>query len=175
MHFGIELGEVVIPFHKIVDEGVDGWFQVLPKGTLETIEDEGVPLEGHKDEDKKSFLTRLTDPDTESSGVDEKDDQDKVPKIHIRAEFNAPEGGVTDIDRETSIVVAEHMIWSSNATKDSRAGFIGSSLETFNTVRGVTGQIQLLQNQLGIILDIIETIRNTVNFTVRHFMATFYY
>ncbi len=162
--FDFRIGEVVIPFHKIVDEKVDGWFQVLPKGTLETIEDS--PSEDHKEGDKKSFLTRLTDPDTESPGIDEKENQDKVPRIHIKAEFIPPDENITDIDRETSIVVAEHMIWSSNATKDRRAGFIGSSLETFNTVRGVTGQVQLLQNQLGIILDIIETIRNTFNFTV---------
>ena len=155
-----------------MEEKVDGWFQVLPKGTLETIED--APFDDHhKDGDKKSFLTRLTDPDTESSGIDGTENQDKVPRIHIKAQFNAPNENVTDIDRETSIVVAEHMIWSSNATKDNRAGFIGSSLETFNTVRGVTGQVQLLQNQLGIILDIIEMIRNTFNFTVSSLLSNF--
>lgn len=156
------LGEVVIPFDKIVKEKVDGWFQVLPKGTLETIEEN--PSEKPEKSDKKSFLTRLTDPDNES--VEEDKIQDQLPLIYLKADFVPPSDNVTDIDRETSIVVAEHMIWSTNETKDS-SGFIGSSLKKFNTVRGVTGQVQYLQNQLGNILDKIEILRNAFNFTVR--------
>lgn len=158
------LGEVVIPFHNIANGGVDGWFQVLPKGTLETIEDDSI--EDTEPADKQSFLTRLTDPDSDSELQRDDEVQIEVPRIYIKADFVPPNTAVTDIDRETSVVVAEHMIWSANATKDSR-GFIGSSLETFNTVRGVTGQVQYIQNVLGTILDIIEIIRNAFNFTVR--------
>lgn len=162
------LGEVVIPFKNIVTNGIDSWFQVLPKGTLETIED--IPTDESKLEsenaDVKSFLTRLTDPDSLRDVDEEPDAETHMPRIYIKAQFTPPEDDITDIGLETSIVVAEHMIWSANtASKDSR-GFIGSSLETFNTVRGVTGQVQYLQNQLGKILDIIEKLRNLFNFTV---------
>eukprot|EP01083_Nonionella_stella_P098365 276568_1 len=130
---------------------------------MDTVEE--FPDNEPEDPSNKSFLTRLTDPDDETISKINKEAKDTLPRIHIKAEFEPPNGIVTDIDRETSIVVAEHMIWSASATTDNRPGFIGSSLETFNTVRGVTGQVQYLQNQLGIILDVIETLRNTFNFT----------
>jgi hypothetical protein len=158
------LGEVVIPFHKVVKERVDGWFQVLPKGTLETIEENLIEDIRTDEKDKKSFLTRLTDPDSEHIKQSELE-KDSLPRVYVQANFELPNDNVTDIDKETSIVVAEHMIVSVGTIKDSR-GFIGSSLETFNTVRGVTTQVQYLQNKLGNILDAIEIIRNAFNFTV---------
>ena len=158
------LGEVVLPFSSIVKNGVDGWFQVLPKGTMETIEE--FPVEEPKAKEQKSLLTRLTIPDEEIVPDNDDKGHDKVPCVYVKAQFLPTDRVESDISRETSIVVAEHMIHHANTSKDSKSGFIGTSLETFNTVRGVSGQVQYLQNQLGNILDWIEIIRNTFNFTV---------
>ncbi len=155
------LGEVVIPFESIVNNGIDGWFQVLPKGTMETIEE--FPVEERKTKEQKSILSRLTVPDHKPAPENEKN---RVPCVYVKANFSKPSGNDSDISKETSVVVAEHMICNASASKDDRSSFIGSSLQTFNTVRGVTGQVQYLQNQLGNILDWVEIIQNTFNFTV---------
>jgi len=156
------LGDVVIPFYKIYnDNKISGWFQVLPKGTLETIE---IPQDLETTCDN-SFLARLTNPDDETPEKDNQEKKNEVPMIYLEAEFIMPGDNFTDIDRETSIVVAEHMISSASASEDIRVGFIGSSISTFNTVRGVTGQVQFIQNQLGNVLNYIEIIRNAFNFT----------
>jgi len=147
--FDDTIGEVVIPLERIARaRKIKGWFKVLKKGTRETIEIE--PEEA----DSK--------PTKNDNGNDVLNNS---PMILLEAEITFPDEKVTDIDRETSIVVAEEMIKSASLSQDTRVGIIGTSISTFNTVRGVTGNVQYLQNQLGSILDMMEMLRNAFNFS----------
>ena len=166
------VGDVVIPFSRIAkDRRVEGWFQVLEKGTLRTVEqpkDDG----SNKiciSEDGSSLLNRLIPPGTDAGGTEASPKEEKgQPFIYLKAELTIPSRrAVNDIDRETSIVVAEHLMRSAASKADSGFGFLGTSINTFNTVTGVRGNVQSLQNQLGNMLDIVDIVRNTFNFTVR--------
>jgi len=143
---------------------IKGWYKVLKKGTRDTVEIQ--PEEFDKDKQNDDNSTQI-DPDTIST---KNDNENKIlnndPMILLDLEITFPEEEVTDIDRETSIVVAKEMIRSASLSQDTRVGIIGTSISTFNTVRGVTGNVQYLQNQLGSILDMIEMLRNAFNFSV---------
>lgn len=161
--FDDTVGEVVIPLDRIVKmKKIKGWFKVLKKGTRDTIEIQ--PEESDKDKQNDDNIL------SHSTQTDSNDNENKVlnndPMILLELEIMFPEEVVTDIDRETSIVVAKEMIRSASLSQDTRVGIIGTSISTFNTVRGVTGNVQYLQNQLGSILDMIEMVRNAFNFSV---------
>jgi len=164
------LGDVVIPISMIAkDMMVEGWFEVLEKGTLRTIE---LPKDDDSthicNDDGENLSTRLA---TQDATNDEKESISKIepdskPSIYLKVKLNVPGGrNISDIDKETSIVVAEHLIRSAKKT-DHGPGFLGTSISTFNTVTGVRGNLQHLQNQLGDALDMFEIVLNTFNFTV---------
>lgn len=156
------LGDVVIPMSRVAQAGnVEGWFQVLEKGTSTTME--------IQEEDPQ---TNIRSNSTEIAGEEGKSivppkALDTSPSIYLSIKFKVPSNNaITDIDKETSMVVAEHLIRSANSKTDNGIGFFGTSINTFNTVTGVRGNLQYLQNQLGDILDMIEIILNAFNFTV---------
>lgn len=155
------LGDVVIPFSKIAADGkVEGWFQVLEKGTLRTVEE---PELMEENEDEPS-----TNENVNETGDENDPEAPEVrPAIYLKAVVKFPNSRLaSDIDKETSVVVAEQLIRISKAKKENGLGFLGTSINTFNTVTGVRGNIQNIQNQLGDALDKIEMIKNLFNFTV---------
>ena len=135
------LGEVAIPISKLIDnEEITGWFQVLEPGTTRVIRGSD-------------------DPGNES------------PRVFIRLCWKKPDEAsvVSDTDREASIVLAEELIRSATKTAAAvvgRVDWIGNSIGALNTVRGLGGNVQTVQNTIGRVADVMETFRNLVNFTV---------
>jgi hypothetical protein len=135
------LGEVAIPFAKLTQhQEISGWFQVLEVGSTR--------------------LMTLGSNGTESSDV---------PQIHVRVAWAAPSSpsdAPTDTEREASFVIQEELVRSALATKDKKLGLVGSSIGAFNTVRGLSDYLLLVQNTLGSVLDVIGSVRNAFNFSV---------
>jgi hypothetical protein len=137
------LGEISIPISKIAENGeIKGWFQVLDPGSTHVL-----PVGG-----------------TEDGEVADND----APLVYLRFKWNCPDASstVNDTDREASIVVTEELIRTAAKTAASKIDLVGSSIGAFNTMRGLTGNIAAIQNTLGSVLDIVEGLRNSFNFTV---------
>jgi hypothetical protein len=137
------LGEISIPISKIAENGeIKGWFQVLDPGSTHVL-----PVGG-----------------TEDGEVADND----APLVYLHFKWNCPDSSSTidDTDREASIVVTEELIRTAAKTAASKIDLIGSSIGAFNTMRGLTGNIAAIQNTLGTVLDIVEGLRNSFNFTV---------
>jgi hypothetical protein len=166
------LGEVVIPLARLAKEkSIEGWFKVLEKGTMRTEEDicnDDSRKLPYSNKDATDILNRLVGADSAELVSDAMPvDLSKYPSIFLQAKLKVPNtSNITDIDKETSRVIAEHLIRSTKAKEDIGLGFIGTSISTFNTVTGVRGNVQNLQNQLGKALDMIEIFNNLFNFTV---------
>ena len=164
------LGEVTIPFSDLLEKrSVHGWFQVLEKGSNETVMG---PSE-EKDNESIDDLLSYEHPDNDESITGS---VTEIPEIKINLSFMPPgdKGIVSEREKEASIVIAEEMTKSVVLSQDAKVGIIGTSISTFNTVRGVRGNIQYIQNQLGYFLDIVEMIRNTMNFSVSKILSSFF-
>jgi hypothetical protein len=135
------LGEVVVPLANLTQHGlISGWFQVLEAGSTRVV--------------------------ALGAGPDSSD----APQIHIHVAWTSPSShpdGYSDTEREASFVIQEEMARSAVASKETKLGLVGSSIGAFNTVRGLSDNLLLVQNALGLILDTIGSIRNAFNFTVR--------
>jgi hypothetical protein len=149
------LGEVALPISKIIENGeIHGWFQVLDVGTTHAL-----PVSG-----------------TEEQGPV----GNETPLIYLCIKWQKPkEGiGITDTDREGSIVVAQELVRSAIKASANKLDLIGSSVGAFNKVWGLGGNIQTVQNALGGLLDFVERFRNALNFTVcleLNFYALFFF
>lgn len=150
------LGDVVIPISRIAESmAIEGWFEVLEKGTLRTSELPNI-----------DDSTDISHPKSDEEETTPKIESDTKPCIFLKIKLNDSMNRlISDIDKETSIVVAEHLIRTARKRNEG-PGFIGTSISTFNTMTGVRGNLQYLQNQLGDVLDMIEIVLNTFNFTV---------
>lgn len=97
------------------------------------------------------------------------DFDDGRPQVFLKLRWIQPVESSTKqkADQEVSLSVQEEMIRSAILIRQQRHGFLGSSLGAFNTVRGLTNNLLVVQNSLGYLLDIIEASRNALNFTVR--------
>jgi len=149
------LGEVEIQLTQLLDaktnengeKELEGWFPLQTLGGSESI-------------DKPDVLTSL-----QGTSVDTYEDK---PEIFVRARLSLPQSlsSIADSDQEMSVVVAEEMIRSSTLSNNNKIGVIGSSINTINTVGGLFGNIQMIQNQMGRILDIIESVINALTWAV---------
>lgn len=167
------LGQVVIPISKIAEEGeLEGWFNVVEKGSIEISKI--IHMKRSEDNRKDdvegtSFLSRFTTPDADpKNGREQSETKETIPLVYLRLKLTNP-GSLSpnEIERETSIVVAEHFIACFQKKKeDNSISFLGSSISTFNTVTGVRGNVEDLQNQLGAVLDMLDIFCNAFNFTV---------
>jgi hypothetical protein len=141
------LGEVVVPLAKLTQHGeISGWFQVLEAGSTRFVA-------------------------LGAAGLDSSD----TPQIYFRAAWTPPSshsGGYNDTEREASVVIQEEMARSAVASKETKLGLVGSSMGAINTVRGLSDNLLLVQNALGLILDAIGSFRNAFNFTVRFSTST---
>ena len=154
------LGEVIIPISRLAEEKeIEGWFKVKGKDINKPLGSNVHPLIESMDNHS---------PKAGENGQQVKDSQTDLtyPQIYVKVKLDPAPSNYTDIDKETSIVVAEQLARSANFNEEKGVGFIGTSISTFNTVRGVSGNVQYLQNQLGSALDTIEMVQNTFNFAV---------
>uniref|UniRef100_A0A7R9ZHB4 C2 domain-containing protein n=1 Tax=Pseudictyota dubia TaxID=2749911 RepID=A0A7R9ZHB4_9STRA len=172
------LGEVIVPLSRLVKEGsVEGWFRLREHGLFESsiapTLDEGIQfypaLEwGKVDPVGSKPSDEVTEPGGENFVKNNLDTAaiEGYPEVNIRIKFQVPDlhSETSEEEKEASIVIAEEMIRSAVDTQDSKLGLIGSSISTFNTVRGIGGNVQFVQNQLGTVLDTLEQARNIFNF-----------
>uniref|UniRef100_A0A6U6GSS3 C2 domain-containing protein n=1 Tax=Odontella aurita TaxID=265563 RepID=A0A6U6GSS3_9STRA len=177
------LGEVILPLSRLVKERyVEGWFKLHENGFFESSSvptlDDGIqyPVLEIGNDKPQSLDDKLNRKAMEPSHEDETTDGEHAittiqgyPEVYIKISFRTPKHYVemtADAEKEASIVIAEEMIRSAVDDKDSSLGLIGSSISTFNTVRGLGGSVQYVQNQLGSVLDVVEQARNIFNFAV---------
>ena len=131
------IGEVAIPVSKLIEKReYRGWFQVAEAGAKHLI---------RCDENDGSETPRIF--------------------LHLKWKQPAADHRVSDADRETSIVVAEEMVRAANRNSRNKLDIIGSSIGALNTVRGIGGSVQSIQNTLGSVVDKLETVRNLFNFS----------
>ena len=164
------LGEVSIPISKIMKSPnhklncyqIQGWFQVQEIGTLHSIQLKDNHQNSAEINHQKDESTNEMQKNTKESSIDD------VPAIFICVEIQIPDdkSHASDLSKESSIVVAEEMIRNISLAQDSKVGVIGNSINTFNTVRGLGGNLQNIQNILGNIVDKVEVLRNVFNWTV---------
>jgi len=135
------LGEVVVPLSDLVAEGsVNGWF-------------------------------RLTGPGSQTmarSGKEGRTDDDDSPQVHIDLRWISPNhlfGSSSAMEIEASSVVQEEMVKSAVMHQQQKISLFGSSIGAFNTVRGLSSNLQTVQNALGSLLDSAESAMNLFNFS----------
>ena len=165
--FNQVLGDVVIPFSRIAKDGtVEGWFRVLGKGAGLAV-DQANDSKDDQDISSQKQSQGIDINGNEAKLEEKKKAVDAKPVVYLKAKFNKPNNQVvTDINRESSIVVAEQFMRLAASKKEDTLGFLGTSIDTFHKVTGARGNVQLLQNQLGYVLDMTELVRNAFNFTV---------
>jgi hypothetical protein len=132
------LGEVCIPFSDLAKSGeMSGWFTVV--GTS-------------------------TDRQTSSSPP-----TDDSPQIFLRLRWIPPGEGNDrshETEREVSSVIQEELMRSAIMSREQKFSVVGSSIDAFNSVRGIRGNLLWVQNTLAMALDTVESLRNTFNFSV---------
>lgn len=93
----------------------------------------------------------------------------EAPEIMVRINWTParePNGAPSETEREASVVIQEELVKSAAISRQRKLSVIGSSIGTFNTVRGLSDNLLLVQNALGLVLDYIESLRNLLSFTV---------
>jgi hypothetical protein len=160
MMFTIVLA-VAIPFADIVKQGeISGWYDV----------DSGENLIAHK------FV---------STEIGKKPTLDDSSRSHDAQLFLTvrwiPPSDIADIaaetEREASVAIQEEMVRSASITRQQKEklGLLGSSLGALNTVRGISGNLLLVQNMLGSILNTAESCIHALDFTVSAQALDFYF
>lgn len=121
------LGEVAIPFSKLVKSGeISGWFQVLDVGTTRLVP-------GYDSNVVEAASV------AESSNIDNLYGH-SIPQVHLSLRWNPP--GATrepsETDRETSVVIQEEFLRSSILARESKIDLVGSSIGALNTALGAS-------------------------------------
>ena len=180
------IGEAVVPFSYIVaqqNNQIEGWimldaqnqkkkkhdFSLIPKEVINENDDamnhsqdettDNISLERpdlNEEEDKSIKATNAFAPSSR-------------PAIFISCAIFLPNDQTyySDTERESSIVVAQEMIQTASVSREN-IGMIGSSINTINTVRGMSTNAQWLQNMLGSFLDNVESTRNLFTWASPH-------
>lgn len=132
-------------------------------------------LSAEKNEHGERILSRwfalsLIDEGQSRNGTKNLFDYADKPEIYVRVRLSFPQTDayLSIVDREMSSVVAEGMIRSTALSNGSKVSFIGSGINTINTVGGLISNIQLLQNQLGLFLDFAESTLNAFTWVHPH-------
>jgi len=133
------LGEVVIPFSSLAINGtISGWFNVLDVGTKALVEG------------------------SEEASVG-------LPQIFLELNWTPPstvDERSEETEREASFVIQEEMVRAAVVSRHQKLGIVGSSVGAFNTVRGLSGNLLMVQNTLGNAVYFVESAKSTFNFTV---------
>ena len=154
------LGEVVIPLSKLAGSGraVEGWFRLLSVGTTDTVPGEEVPGDNIEDLDE-------VDKETDSEREDDKEKVPTCPELYVNIKFSSDalrRSMPLSDDMESFKVICEELSRTASLAQENSIGVIGSSLNTINTVRTLGGK---LQNQISIVVDMVERVRNAFNFS----------
>jgi hypothetical protein len=158
------LGEVSIPFSRLAEtDELEGWFHVLNVGATRV-------LPGPTQEDNPGSLF---DSGVEKVGKAPTDLAiDDSPQVFLRIKWTAPEEERIDTElilesqREASFVIQEEMVRSAVMSRHQKLDVVGSSIGAINRFRGLSGNLLLVQNTLGSVLDTFEAFRNAFNFSV---------
>lgn len=133
------LGEVVIPFTEVLEhKNIVGWFDIVRDGL---------------DESHDSVLK----------------DQ---PQIYLDITWSPPDSN-SGLSEETlleaSNAIQEELLRSAVLAKQrkDRLGLLASSMGALNTVRGMSTNLQMVQNALGRALCLVESLIHLLDFTVR--------
>lgn len=123
------LGEVAIPFSKLVKSGeISGWFQVLDVGTTRLVP-------GYD----SNAVKAASDTESESSNRDILYGN-SIPQVHLSLKWTPP--GATqepsETDRDTSVVIQEEFLRSSILARESKLDLVGSSIGALNTALGTS-------------------------------------
>jgi hypothetical protein len=157
------VGEVSIPFSRLAKAGsLEGWFHVLDVGTTRVL-----PTSTQEGDSLDSGAHKAKEPPT-NPAIDES------PQVFLRINWTAPEHSDERIDnelilesqREASFVIQEEMVRSAVMSRQQKFDVVGTSIGAFNRFRGLSGNLLLVQNTLGLILDTFEAFRNAFNFSV---------
>jgi hypothetical protein len=121
------LGEVAIPFSKLVERGeISGWFQVLDVGTTSLVP-------GYNSNAVKAARDAESDNRDSLYG-------NSIPQVHLSFKWTPP--GETqepsETDRETSVVIQEEFLRSSILARESKIDLVGSSIGALNTALGTS-------------------------------------
>ena len=175
------LGDVVIPISKLINDGsVEGWFNVLEKGTLKTessSKDEEIKSNCKDAHDHHAQIINSDKKGTDST-IDDKNNgkytMKEWPQIFLTAKviLSSHDNLVSDMARESSIAIAEEMNRIASIEENTGLGFLGTSINTYNTMKGVGSSVHNLQRNLGNALDTLEMLKNLLNFSVRFFFCT---
>lgn len=144
------LGEVVIPFRDLLaDREVSEWYNV--DGTFagnETRESESA-----KNDRPQLFISLRWQPPPENTS-----------------------NRFLETEREASYAIQEEMVHSAIVTRSQKekANLLTSSIGAFNSVRGISANLQTIQNQLGTALDFCESCLHGVDFSVCIFALDYF-
>lgn len=163
-------GEVAIPFSQLVERHeINGWFPIMDVGTKEFLPNDNDVM---TDELQDMIAASPTEKGLVDAALTTTNDK---PKIHLTVKWSPPEETMKSLDaldteREASMVIQEELLRWTAINRDKgklRQLVVGGSIGAFKTVSGLAGTLQVIQNFLGKLVDMIERIRNALNFTVR--------
>lgn len=115
-------------------------------------------------------LTRIDEGKSSTGAKELFDSHIEKPEIFVRVRLSFPQTDsyLSSAARELSSIVAEGMIRSTALSNGSKVSVIGSGINTLNTVGGLISNIQLVQNQLGRLLDFVESALNAFTWVHPH-------
>jgi hypothetical protein len=149
------LGEVAIPLRELVIKGeMSGWFNIVAVSPNSSPSNQGAEMstenEAAKSDDPQVFLTIQWKPPPKQSG-----------------------SNFLEIEREASYAIQEEMIRSAvfARSQKEKVNILVSSIGALNNVRGISANLQSVQDQLGWTLDFCESCIHLFDFTVSSFRS----
>ena len=149
------VGDLAIPFSDIVRDGkISGWFDINISGQEETSTKILKPMSLEEEADESEKISN----------------NDK-PQIYVKATWVPPEerrGVVAETVKEASHAIQEELVRAAlySQQQSEKLGIVGSSLGALNSVRGISSNLQMIQNTLGSTLDLCESCIHAFDFTV---------
>jgi hypothetical protein len=148
------LGEVVIPLRDLIAKGeISGWFNIAatgPNSASSKLGSEVIPVnESATADDAQLFITISWKPPPKNSS-----------------------SNFLEVEREASYAIQEEMIRSAVLARSQKekVNILVSSIGALNNVRGISANLQNVQNQLGWALDFCESCIHLFDFTVSYFL-----
>lgn len=161
-------GEVALPLSALLENSeISGWFQVLGAGTTDLA-----PVKEASTLGVPAVLgdTALVGGLADSALAMALD----LPMIWLTVKWIPPEENTGSIeeretDREASAVIQEELLrWEfTNRSHDKLKKLVIGGAGAIQTVSGLAGTLQMIQNFLGKLVGTLEIARNLLNFTVR--------
>ena len=145
------LGEVILPFRELLVSGeVNGWYNVV--GSFAANDESQSVIESSKSEHPQLFVNVRWQPPPENTS-----------------------NRFLETEREASYAIQEEMVRSAILIRSQKekVNLLVSSMGALNSVRGISANLQMIQNQLGSALDFFESCLHGVDFSVCIFLFLF--